>query len=247
MAPTKTLWHDAWGGWRTGGGWLKRSWRQNSPNGNLLMQFQAFRVPRNLDIDSQTRDQLPRLSANFGLDPGQVLTEYEDWCPLATQFAMQIASATTSDVSLQAWQRTTKHVGKKACEKSSLLKLLHRFVAYIGSASKVERTFSQCMAQFRHLRNFGILGVQRTLVLAGTRGQSLEEDLALYARARQIWAENFGVPRQRRHCTIFSGKYLRRMSQKKVCGQTEAAARRRRALALASLPAQGKKTKKHAH
>jgi hypothetical protein len=128
------------------------------PEWDLLMQFQAFRVPRNLVIESQTRDQLLRLSANFGLDPGQVLSEYEDWCPLATQFARQIASATASDVSLQAWQRTVKHVGKKACDKSSLLKLLHRFVAYIGSASKVEQTFSQCMAQFRHIRNFSSLG-----------------------------------------------------------------------------------------
>ena len=56
------------------------------PEWDLLMQFQAFRVPRNLVIDSQTRDQLLRLSANFGLDPGQVWSEYEDWCPLATQF-----------------------------------------------------------------------------------------------------------------------------------------------------------------
>ena len=113
------------------------------PEWDLLMQSQAFRVPRNLDMGSRIRDQLLRLSANFGLDPGQVQTEYEDWCPLATQFAMQIASATTSDVPLQAWQRTVKHVGKKACETSSLLKLLHRFVAYIGSANKVEQTLSQ--------------------------------------------------------------------------------------------------------
>jgi hypothetical protein len=217
------------------------------PDWDLLVQFQAFRVPRDLVINCQTRDQLLRLSANFGLDPGQVLSEYDDWCPVATQFASQIASATASDVSVQAWQRTVKHVGKKACDKSSLQKLLFRFVAYIGSSSGVEQTFSQCMAQFRHLRNFSIPGVQRVLVLAGTRGQSLEEDLALYTRARQIWAENFGVPRRRRHFTIFSGKNLRRMSQKKICGQTEAAARRRRALALAGLPAQGKNQKKQKH
>ena len=33
-------------------------------------------------------------------------------------------------------------------------------------------------------------------MLAGARGQAHEEDLALYARARQIWAENFGAPRR---------------------------------------------------
>jgi hypothetical protein len=156
---------------------------------------------------------------------------------------MQIASATTSDVSLQAWQRTVKHVGKKACEKSSLLKLLHRFVAYIGSASKVEQTFSQCMAQFRHIRNFSILGAQRVLVIADTRGQSNEEDLALCSGGRLMWAENCGIPRRPRESTIFGLKALRRMLLKKVRGQTEAAARRRRALALASLPDQGNKHK----
>ena len=134
-------------------------------------------------------------------------------------------------------------MGKKACDKSSLLKLLHRFVAYIGSANKVEQTFSQCMAQFRHIRNFSILGAQRVLVIADTRGQSNEEDLALYARGRLMWAENFGVPRRPRESTIFGLKALRRMLLKKVRGQTEATARRRRALALASLPDQGNKHK----
>ena len=62
-----------------------------------------------------------------------------------------------------------------------------------------------------------------------------------------MWAENFGVPRRPRESTIFCLKALRRMLLKKVRGQTEAAARRRRALALASLPDQGNKqnSKKH--
>ena len=49
--------------------------------------------------------------------------------------------------------------------------------------------------------------------------------------------------RRPRESTIFGLKALRRMLLKKVRGQTEAAARRRRALALASLPAQGNKQK----
>ena len=210
------------------------------PDWDLLLHFQVFRVPRDLLINNHTRDQLLRLSANFGLDPGQVLSEYEDLSPVATQFANQIASATASDVSVKAWQQTIQHVGK-AGDKSGLKKLLFRFVAYIGSSSGVEQTFSQCMAQFRHLRNFGMLGVQRVLVLANTRGQSQEEDLALFSRARQIWADNFGAPRHQRRGHIFSGKTLRRFSEQKVRSKTEAAARRRRTLALASLLPQGDK------
>jgi len=116
-----------------------------------------------------------------------VLSEYGDWCPVATQFATQIAAATASDVSIKAWQRTLEHVGKKALENSSLQRLLTRCVACVGSTSGVEQTFSQCLAQFRHLRSYSMPGLQRVLVLAGTRGQAHEEDLALYARARQIW------------------------------------------------------------
>jgi len=160
------------------------------------------------------------------LDPGLALSEFEDFCPVASQLAKKIASATASDVSVQAWQRTAQHVGKNAWRESVLRELLFRFVAYIGSSSGVEQTFSQCMAQFRHLRNFKTRGVQRVLVLAGTRGQPQEEDLALLSRARQIWAENFGAPRRRGQFHIFSGKSLRRKSKNKVC------CRRRQPLAV---------------
>ena len=74
-----------------------------------------------------------------------MLSEYEDWSPLATQFATHIAAATTTDVSIKAWQRTLEHVGKKALENSSLRRPLTRF-----STSGVEQTLSQCLAQFRH-------------------------------------------------------------------------------------------------
>ena len=84
-----------------------------------------------------------------------------------------------------SWLRAVEHMGKKACVSSSLQKLLFLFVACIGSTSGVEQT--QRLAQFRHLRSFSMLGVQRVLVLASSRGQAHEEDLALYSRARQIW------------------------------------------------------------
>ena len=126
----------------------------------LLLQLQAFRAPRGLSVSGHTRDQLLRLSAAFDLDAGQVLSEYEDWCLVATHFATHIAAATAADVSIKAWQRTVEHVGKKACDNSSLQKLLFRFVAHAGSTSGVEQTRSQCLAQFRHLRNYSVLGMQ---------------------------------------------------------------------------------------
>ena len=64
-------------------------------------------------------------------------------------------------------------------------------------------------------------------------------------RGRLMWAENFGIPRRQRESTIFGLKALRQKLLKKVRGQTEATARRRRALALASLPDQGNKQKQH--
>jgi hypothetical protein len=213
------------------------------PDWDFLLQFQAFRVPRDLALTSQTRGQLEHLAATFGVDPDRAMSEYEDLCPVATQFANQISvtvAGTAADVSALAWKRTMV-TRMKAPKTSSLLQLLFRFVAYIGSSSGVEQTFSHCVAQFRHLRNFDMDGVQRVLVLAATRNQTHEEDLALYSRARQIWAENFGAPRRRKRETAWSGKTLRRIAEQKVCGRTEAAARRRRALALAQLTAKEKR------
>ena len=92
--------------------------------------------------------------------------------PVATHGAAHVTAATALDVSIKAWQRTVEHVGKKACGNSSLQKHLFRFVAHVGSTSGAEQTFSQCLAQFRHLRNYSVLGMQRGLVLAGTRGQA---------------------------------------------------------------------------
>jgi len=208
------------------------------PDWDLLLRFHAFRVPRDLTIRTQTRDQLQGLCANFNCDPSRVLAEYEDLCPVASQFAGQIAATGASEVSWQAWQRTVQHMGKKAWNNSELRKLLFRYVAYVGSSSGVEQTFSQCLAQFRHLRNFSIPGVQRILVLAGTRGQPHSEDLALYARARLIWAENFGAPR-RGAPKMFSAVRLGKLAADKMSGHSEAAARRGRALALADLQTKG--------
>jgi hypothetical protein len=117
---------------------------------------------------------------------------------------------------------------KLSFPSSNLRQVLSRFVAYVGSSSGVEQTFSQCLAQFRHLRNFKGLGLQRVLVLAGTRGQTPDADLALYARARIIWEENFDAPRGSRRMTLRSPKAAQRAVKERLHGNTEAAQRRRR-------------------
>jgi len=68
------------------------------PDWDLLLRFHAFRVPRDLSIQSQTRDQLLGLCATFGADPGRVLPEFETLSPVATQLANQIAAIKASDV-----------------------------------------------------------------------------------------------------------------------------------------------------
>jgi hypothetical protein len=83
--------------------------RTEFPDWYLLLQFQAFRVPRDLAITSRSRDQLQRLSSTFGLDPGQVLSEYEDLRPVASQLANQILANTAVDVSALAWQKKRLH------------------------------------------------------------------------------------------------------------------------------------------
>ena len=103
-----------------------------------------------------------------------------------------------------AWEQTLDYIladsrRKQLLPSEKLHHVLSRFVSYVGSTSGVEQTFSQCLTQFRHLRNFkDPSGIQRILVLAGTRGQSLEADMALVAQARLIWAKNFEAPRQRK-------------------------------------------------
>jgi len=72
------------------------------------------------------------------------------------------------------------------------------------------------------------MGLQRVLVLAGTRGQPEDADLALYSRARLIWEENFAQPRTPTKMKLYSPKATKRALHAKLRGNTEAAQRRRR-------------------
>ena len=204
------------------------------PDWDLLLQFDAFNVPRDhLVVDAQTRKQLQRLSESFAVDEDHLLQEYEDVCPVASQFAGRLTSqcAASGDACIRSWRHALEYCDQRPQGHSTkhLRPILFRLAAYIGSSSGVEQGFSQCLAQFRHLRNFNTLGVQRTLVLAGTRG---EEDQALYSQARQIWAQHFSAPRRQRKFTIVSARTLRQIAARKLQGNTEAAARRRRAADL---------------
>ena len=115
---------------------------------------------------------------------------------------------------------------------------MSRFVAYVGSSSAVEQTFSQCRSQFGHLRNLSVLGIQRVLVLAGTKSQSQEADESLYARARLIWAENFAAPRLPKTMTCLNPWATRAKAARALNDHTEAALRRQREAGLCKLRTQ---------
>jgi hypothetical protein len=152
--------------------------------------------------------------------------------------ANAFATKSTSGDSVRAWQDTIAFIAKDGRRKglypmACLKPILIRFVAYIGSSSGVEQTFSQCMSQFGHLRNYSVLGIERILVLASTRGQSSDQDMELYSSARPIWHENFGAPRRR--TPGFSLRGVAAKLSKSRCQVSEAAAQRRRDCSLRSL------------
>jgi hypothetical protein len=207
--------------------------RAEFPDWDLLLQFSAFHVPRDLAISEGTLNQMRKLSDFLGLDADSVIAEYDHLCPVANKFATQSPNA--ADCSLRSWQQalaatTSDSRRKRSFPASNLQPVLSRFVAYVGSSSGVEQTFSQCLAQFRHLRNFKGLGLQRILVLAGTRGQPEDADLALYSRARLIWEENFSAPRSKMKMKLRNQnqKAIKRALRAKFRGNTEAAQQRRR-------------------
>jgi hypothetical protein len=205
--------------------------RAEFPDWDLLLQFSAFHVPRDLTVSDGTLNQLRKLSDFLGLDTASVISEYNLLCPVANKFATRAPDA--ADCSSRSWQQALAATDcesrrKRSFPVSNLRQVLSRFVAYVGSSSGVEQTFSQCLAQFRHLRNFKGMGLQRVLVLAGTRGQPEDADLALYSRARLIWEENFSEPRAPTKMKLYSPKAIKRASHAKLHGNTEAARRRRR-------------------
>ena len=207
--------------------------RSEFPDWDLLLQFSAFNVPRDLATSADTLKQLRCLSNFLGLDVDSVASEYSTLCPVANQFA----APALVDCSVRAWQQAVAHTADDSKRmltfpSTNLRQVLSRFVAYVGSSSGVEQTFSQVLAQFRHLRNFTAMGIQRVLVLAGTRGQPEEADLRLYSAARLLWEHNFDAPRRKRRMTLNSLKAAQRASRERLCGNTEAAQRRRREQSL---------------
>ena len=146
-------------------------------------------------------------------------------CPVASQFAGRLTSqcAASGDACIRSWRHALEYCDQRPQGHSTkhLRPILFRLAAYIGSSSGVKQAFSQRLAQFRRLRNFNTLGVQRTLVLAGTRG---EEDQALYSQARQIWAQHCSAPRRQRKFTIVSARTLRPASSRETPRQQPAVA-----------------------
>jgi hypothetical protein len=121
------------------------------PDWDLLLQFTAFHVPSDLATSPTTRGQLQTLSNAFGLDSDSLLSEYEALRFIASKFAKQAPNAL--DCSARSWKNALALVAGDARRvkhfpSSNLRRVLSRFVAYVGSSSGVEQTFSQCPSQF---------------------------------------------------------------------------------------------------
>ena len=118
--------------------------------------------------------------------------------------------------------------------------MLSRFVAYVGSPNGMEQKSGQCVSQFRHLRNFKVMGMQRILVLANTRGQPQEADHVLYSRVRLIWATNLRLCRaktsEQQQMTCRKPQATERATVRKLHWHTEAATRRHREADLHTTP-----------
>ncbi|MFM7985392.1 MAG: hypothetical protein ACKPKO_39370, partial [Candidatus Fonsibacter sp.] len=52
------------------------------PDWDLLLQFEAFHVPRDLRTNSVSLQQFRTLSTTFGLGGGHVVSEYEALAPI---------------------------------------------------------------------------------------------------------------------------------------------------------------------
>ena len=152
-------------------------------------------------------------------------------CLVVNKFATRAPDAV--DCSSRSWQQAVAATDcesrrKRGFPVSNLRRVLSRFVADVGSSSGVEQTFSQGLAQFRHLRHFKGMWLRRALVLEGTRGQPEDADLALYSRARLIWEENFSEPRAPTKMKLYIPKSIKRALHANLHGHAEAAQRRRR-------------------
>ena len=131
------------------------------PDCILLLQFRTFHVPSDLATNPTTRGQLQTLSNAFGLDSDSLLSEYEALRPIANKSARQAPNSL--DCSARSWKNALALVAGDARRvkhfpSSNLRQVLSRFVAYVGSSSGVEQTFSQRLSQFGHLRHYRDLG-----------------------------------------------------------------------------------------
>ena len=127
----------------------------------LLLQFTAFHTRLDLAINHKARGQLQTLSDAFGMDSDRLVSKSDALCPIADQFANKLPNA--SDCVARYWRTALALAAGGSRRKTSfpslrLQHILSRFVTYVGSSSGAEQTLSKCLSQFRHLRNFKVMG-----------------------------------------------------------------------------------------
>ena len=152
---------------------MKPSWRENFQTGTRCCNSQpSKRIGHQPHHPRTIADGLRCFALGF-VQPAKRVRSLAPHCE-------QVREASTQRFGLfgrRFWQNALALVAgdarrSKHFPSSNLRQVLSRFVAYVGSSSGVEQTFSQCLSQFRHLRQYSDLGMQWILVLAGARWQS---------------------------------------------------------------------------
>ena len=171
------------------------------PAWHVQMAFEVFKLPRPFAITQDTKLRLTRLAALCHVETTSLLSEYQLMLPVANDVFRN-----TGGPSCAAWARAVQHVAAERKRRRDipckhLMQVLARYSAYAGSSSGVEQQFSLCLALFRHLRNGLPRALERILVLHGSKTLTFPERCKLAARARIIWAECFGTPRNSRQVT----------------------------------------------
>jgi hypothetical protein len=173
------------------------------PSFELLQSFSVFSLSAGgqaqkaiLAIDAAAKHNLARLAHAFDLDAAALESEYMDHRRLAHHHYVQ-EGCDNVEAWRRALQRTQQHLRDRACHPAAALgPALQRYVAYRGSTSGVEQTFSlvaMCCSPQRlgHLSEQGELDTLTLVVDAKTSEHT--ETLEL---ARCIWRKHYGAARR---------------------------------------------------
>jgi hypothetical protein len=169
------------------------------PSYDVLLCFQSFELAKHNcggKAPTTSATSVAELAHIFELDPVQLAAEMSELRPWAQR--VFLSQSTTV---LGAWATAVKESQSSSSRRSiytvgCLLPALQRYSTYVGATSGVEQNFSVAKRLLGEHRNFSALGELRILVL-GTLPAGADADDELVSRARLIWMQCFGKPRER--------------------------------------------------